>query len=350
MRVVCFFIVVVTLWGCTAKPGKEQPFTFHDRLSQYGFFEGNMAALKPVSNVIPYELNTPLFTDYAYKARFIKVPEGKFLTSKNGELFYPEGTILIKNFFYYQDEGQVGKGRYIIETRLLMKYTNQWKVATYIWDDDQKEAHREILGATKHVKWVNRHGKSLETDYVIPDNNDCKSCHKKNGKISPIGPKIANLNKMISTGKEDINQLNYLFSRGIIKGLEPTDQLPQMAVWNDSVTYTLDQRARAYLDVNCAHCHNAVGPANNTGLFLEYEQQDLFKLGICKGPVSAAQGSGNLKYDIVPGNAEASILHYRMNSNSPGIAMPELGRTLIHKEGVALIEAWIAGLEGKGCD
>ena len=350
MRVTYFLFLIAIVWSCTGKSVKEKPFTFHERLSQYDFFEGDMSALKPAEGVIPYDLNTPLFTDYAYKARFVKVPEGEFLTSKNGELIFPDGTILIKNFFYYQDERNTGAGRNIIETRLLVKQHSQWKVATYIWDDDQKEAGMEILGATKHVKWVDHRGRFMETNYVIPDNNDCKSCHKKGGKISPIGPKIANLNKVISTGKAKINQLNYFLSQGIIKGLESIDQMPKMPVWDDSARYTINQRARAYLDVNCGHCHNAAGPANNTGLFLEFEQQDSFKLGLCKGPVSAAQGSGNLKYDIVPGNPEASILHYRMNSIEPGIAMPELGRTLIHTEGVSLIKTWIESLEEEGCD
>ena len=342
--------LAVAIWGCSHKSGGDQGFVFHDRLSQYGFFEGDLPALRPAEGVVSYELNTPLFTDYARKARFIKVPDRQSATAKNGELVFPDGTVLIKNFFYHRDESDTAMGRHIIETRLLVKQGSRWKVATYIWDDGQKEAYKEMLGATKLVKWTDRHGAPREIDYVVPDNNDCKSCHKKGGEISPIGPKIANLNKVVSTGKKTMNQLELLTSKGIIKQVGPTDRLPHLPVWDDSLQYTLNERARAYLDVNCGHCHNSAGPANNTGLFLEYEQQDHFRLGICKGPVSAAQGSGNLKYDVVPGHPEASILYYRMNTTAPGIAMPELGRTVVHTEGVGLIKAWIESLDGEGCD
>ena len=342
--------LAVAIWGCSDKTVKNQGFVFHDRLSQYGFFEADISALRSAEGVAPYELNTPLFTDYARKARFIKVPDGQSAAEKNGELVFPDGTVLIKNFFYHRDERETAMGRHIIETRLLVKQGSRWKVATYIWDDDQREAYREILGATKQVKWTDHQGIPREIDYVVPDDNDCKSCHKRGGEISPIGPKIANLNKVVTNGEKTMNQLKLLASKGIIKQVGPIDRLPRLPVWDDSLHYTLNERARAYLDVNCGHCHNSVGPANNTGLFLEYEQQDPFRLGICKGPVSAAQGSGNLKYDIVPGRPGASILYYRMNTTTPGIAMPELGRTVVHSEGVRLIKAWIESLEAEGCD
>lgn len=352
-RAVCAIYALslaAAMGGCRDKTAGNQGFVFHGRLSQYGFFEGDMSALRPSSGVVPYTLNTPLFTDYARKARFIKVPKGQSAAEKNGELVFPDGTVLIKNFFYHRDERKTAMGRRIIETRLLVKQDSRWKVATYIWDDSQKEAYKEMLGATKRVKWTDHHGTPREIAYVVPDNNDCKSCHKKGGEISPIGPKIANLNKEVPTGEKTMNQLKLLASKSIIKGLGPIGRLPRLPVWDDSLHYTLNERARAYLDVNCAHCHNSRGPANNTGLFLEYEQQDPFRLGICKGPVSAAQGSGNLKYDVVPGRAAASILYYRMNTTAPGIAMPELGRTVVHTEGVELIKAWIESLDGEGCD
>ena len=118
-----------------------------------------------------------------------------------------------------------------------------------------------------------------------------------------------------------------------------------MPDYSDSTHYTLEQRARAYLDINCAHCHTKGGDAYNTGLFLEYEQHDPNFLGIMKSPVSAGGGAGGMNFDIVPGNAKASILAYRMNSVEPGTAMPELARTLIHQEGVDLVVKWINGMK-----
>ena len=119
------------------------------------------------------------------------------------------------------------------------------------------------------------------------------------------------------------------------------DEIPVIARWDDSENYSINLRARAWLDINCAHCHNVNGPANNTGLYLDYYETDPKTLGIFKTPVAAGRGSGYLKYDIVPGEPDESILVYRFNSTDPGIMMPELGRTMIHKEGLELIKSWI---------
>jgi hypothetical protein len=101
----------------------------------------------------------------------------------------------------------------------------------------------------------------------------------------------------------------------------------------------------AYLDINCSHCHQAIGPASTSGLFLEFDQKEPMKLGIMKTPVAAGNGAGAFDYDIVPGKADESILTFRMNSTEVGIAMPELGRTTIHQEGVELIREWINSMK-----
>jgi hypothetical protein len=101
-------------------------------------------------------------------------------------------------------------------------------------------------------------------------------------------------------------------------------------------------RARAYLEINCAHCHNPAGAAANSGLFLDRRQSDPVALGIGKRPVAAGRGSGGRDFAIAPGDPDASILVYRMESTDPGIAMPELGRATVHVEGVKLLREWIA--------
>jgi len=97
--------------------------------------------------------------------------------------------------------------------------------------------------------------------------------------------------------------------------------------------------------VNCALCHNSKGPANASGLFLEYNRKDVKKLGVFKPPVAAGRGSGNLDFNIVPGKPDESIFIYRMESTDPGILMPESGRKMVHKEGVVLIREWIEFLK-----
>ena len=345
------FGLLLLLLACSPKPQEvtnhSNEFEFQENLSDYHFFKGGLAQLEPESGVLPYELNTTLFSDYAHKARFIKLPEGTKMTLEEAELNFPEGTILIKNFFYLHNEQKPALGKRLLETRLLVKHEDEWLVANYEWNEDQTDAKRNILGGKKLVRWIDDAGIEREVQYLIPDNNDCKSCHKKNGAVVPIGPKVRNLNKLVAhEGKEFSNQLVVWKEKGFIDllGRDP-HEFPQLPIWDDASNYNLEGRARAYLDVNCAHCHSKEGPASNTGLFLTYEEQSNQRIGIFKGPVSAAQGSGDLMYDIVPGNADASIVVYRMNSAETGIAMPEIGKTIIHEEGVALIAEWINEME-----
>ncbi len=99
---------------------------------------------------------------------------------------------------------------------------------------------------------------------------------------------------------------------------------------------------------NCAHCHNPVGSASNSGLFLNPEAADVaVATGIYKRPVAAGRGSGGHDFAIAPGDPDRSIMVHRMSSTEPGVAMPEVGRSMVHDEGVALIRAWISSLPAK---
>jgi len=164
-----------------------------------------------------------------------------------------------------------------------------------------------------------------------------------NGTLMPIGPKARNLN--ITASGQTTNQLEQWIAQKFLTGINDISKVEKLPDWKDSTHYSLEQRARAYLDVNCAHCHTQGGDAFNTGLFLEYEQTGKDHIGIMKAPVSAGSGAGGLNYDIVPGDAAHSIFIYRMQSIEPGTAMPELARTIVHKEGVQLIINWINAMK-----
>ena len=92
------------------------------------------------------------------------------------------------------------------------------------------------------------------------------------------------------------------------------------------------------------HCHNPNGPARSNGLDLTASQRDPAAIGVNKPPVAAGIGSGGRMYDIVPGRPDDSILAYRIASTHPGVMMPELGKRLVHEEGVALTGEWIAAM------
>jgi uncharacterized repeat protein (TIGR03806 family) len=331
--------------GCKSGPAPDpersaetKAFVFRDHLSDYGFFKGNLKNLSPADGVIRYELITPLFTDYAVKDRFIVVPSGKTIRyTATGVLDFPDSTIIIKNFAYRNQHNQ----KIMIETRLLVKDPAQkaWTVMDYLWDSTQTDAVKHITGAKIPIQLLDDKGQKVSTLYQVPNTNDCKRCHMNSSVISPIGPKARNLN-FVLTGHAE-NQLSEWVSQGKLSGVHNLREVPRLPDWKDSIHYSVTERARAYLDVNCAHCHTQGGDAMNTGLFLEYQQKDPFHLGVLKSPVSAGGGAGGMNYDVVPGDAAHSILAYRMNSAEPGTAMPELGRTIIHREAVGLIVEWI---------
>ena len=62
--------------------------------------------------------------------------------------------------------------------------------------------------------------------------------------------------------------------------------------------------------------------------------------------VCCVVGTGDRRYDIVPGAPDQSILLFRMDNVEPDQMMPEVGRSTIHTEGIALIRAWIESLPG----
>lgn len=347
----CLCVLLVTISSCRKDAGITIPEgTPHKKLSDYGLYRGEMKNLMPDNGLLPYDLNTQLFSDYAQKLRLVYVPEGTPATYREKMVFeFPVGSIIVKNFFYAHDLREPSAGRKIIETRLLMHKAEGWTAETYVWNEEQTEAYRQIAGSTETVSWRDEEGLLRTARYVIPTKNDCKTCHAFNGNIVPLGPKARNLNKRYPYTDGSANQLVKWQKTGILQGSPEPEDAPRVPVWDDPSTGSIEQRARAYLDVNCANCHNPGGSANNSGLYLEYDQQDPAKLGVCRMPVSAGKGSGGLKYDIVPGQPDSSILVYRMEATDPEIRMPEIGRTLVDEEAVALIREWIEQMDAPGC-
>lgn len=313
----------------------------NSRLSEYGFFEGRLADLVPGDRVIPYELNAPLFSDYAFKERFVYFPEGEKGNYNDSEVLdFPLGTILIKNFIYPDNFNNADSKRRIIETRLLKNEGTFWRPISYIWNEEQTEAYFILTGKEIPISWTFYDGKEVSIDYAVPDINQCKNCHAFNKKTAPIGPSARQLNKDIVVDGNTINQLS-LFEP-YISGIPP-DGVTRLADYNNS-SLDIHDRARAYLDINCGNCHRPEGSAKTSGLDLSIHQSEEYKLGIHKAPIAAGKASGGRLSDIVPGHPDQSILLYRMESTDPEIMMPEMGRKLVHQEGVALIREWIASL------
>lgn len=313
-------------------------------LSAYGLFADGSRQV-PTAGVLPYDLQVPLFTDYAEKYRFVYVPEGQAASYHDSEVFeFPVGSVLVKTFAYPADLRKPEENVQLIETRLLIHQEAGWNAWAYVWNDDQTDATLKVAGKVLPLDFVNLAGESQSINYVVPNKNQCKGCHSFDRAVTPIGPKARNLNKDYAFANGMENQLIHWSGEGLLQGLPALGQVPTVPAMDD-VTAPLNNRARAYLDINCAHCHRAEGPGSTSGLFLTYGEQSAVTWGYEKRPVAAGRGSGGFTYDIAPGNADESILLYRMISTDPGIMMPEVGRTLAHEEGLKLIRDWINSLE-----
>jgi uncharacterized repeat protein (TIGR03806 family) len=333
-------------------------------LSEWNIFEKNGRVWSLKREVIPYALVNSLFTDYAEKFRTMSVPEGKKISyQEDGTLLFPDGTVLTKTFGYkkenvfFRNDSErnnspenkgIFEGLHLIETRVLVKREGKWEAIPYIWDSLQEEARLSLIGKSFNLSF--RHEDFFEEGftYYVPNRNQCISCHMEiegSEKIfRPIGVKVAkNLNRDSPFERTSVNQLENLHSLGRLEGLPSWEEREKIPSW-DSSFFSLEERARAYLDINCAHCHSEKGSANTSGLYLNFENKNPMSFGICKKPVASGNGSQGAPYDVTPGHPEKSILYLRMNSKDPSVMMPELGRSLVHKEGVELVNEWILSL------
>ncbi|MBX9654617.1 hypothetical protein K2Y11_13460 [bacterium] len=342
-------LLIAPLPGCTSseatKPTASKKWRPPKQLAEWKIFKEENGKLvhQPLDGVVPYEMNSPLFSDYTAKYRFVKLPPGTKAKYDEAKVFdFPVGTVIAKTFSYPHDRRDLSKGEKILETRILTHRETGWEGFSYQWNEEQNGATLAIAGATVPSEWIHDDGTTKKIDYIIPDANKCISCHEEDKKVVPIGPKARHLNRDLGYPEGTENQLTHWSRIGILDSA-PTDPstAPKNAVWNDPSTGTLDERARAYLEINCAHCHHWGGPARNAGLDFRIAQDEGEKIGIWKSPAAVGRGGGGRKYSIVPGKPDASILYFRLNSDDPGIMMPEVARRMIHTEGVALIKEWI---------
>jgi uncharacterized repeat protein (TIGR03806 family) len=329
-------------------------------LSAYRFFR-DAGARTPNDRVTPYELNTPLYSDGALKFRYVYIPDGQQAQYRDEGVFeFPVGTVLIKTFAFAADMRRPTENVRFLETRLLIRHAEGWVAYPYVWNDAQTEARLSPIGANVPVSFTNEEGQAIALDWAVPNRNQCKACHDLGGELTPIGPSGRNLNipdHLVILGEsraaptppdQRINQLSDWTAHGLLSGA-PRDITTAPRVPNAfDVTAPLELRARAYLDVNCAHCHNPQGPAHTSGLDLRWSQHQPIAWGVGKRPVAAGRGSAGFEFAIEPGHPERSILLHRMRSTDPGVMMPELGRQLVDDRGTAVIEEWIARMDAEG--
>ncbi len=330
-------------------------------LSEMNLVEHRDGALTYADAVVPYALNTPLFSDFAEKERAIYLPDGATMAWRPDAVFdVPVGAAVIKTFFVPRDRRDPEAGRDIVETRVMIHTARGWQNWPYVWNDDGTDAQLRVQGQVRASSFIDDDGQTVAFSYLVPQRNQCQECHEIKGDdgdthITLIGPKSRNLD----FDRDGAGLLEALASAGRLTDVPEPAARPRPAIdWKAFVAGGLDRpyaeievAARDYLDVNCGHCHNPRGVNGITSqLFLNWDNTDAFRLGKCKRPGSASHGTGGLTYDIVPGDHTQSILWYRMQTDDPGAMMPQVGRSLVDRDAVALIAAWIDGMEAEDCD
>ncbi len=308
-------------------------------LSEYHFFEGDMKAQEPVYGVIPYKPISTLFTDYAKKKRFVWMPsdvQAQYIAD-DLHIDFPVGTILIKTFYY--DNVQPDNQTRIIETRLMLKKEDDWYFADYIWNDDQSEATFSLEGSFTNVDFL-ENGVAKSTEYRVPSEVECATCHKNQNKSVPIGVKPQNLNGSFEYEDGTQNQLQKLIDQGYLENDLPAT-INTVVNWKDE-SQPIDIRVRSYIDVNCAHCHTEFAYCDYRPVRFGYgETDDETNLGVCVDPDTQLPGLTKI---VAPSLKERSVMYFRINTAAEELRMPLLGRNIIHEEAVELIGEWIDGL------
>lgn len=285
-------------------------------LSELNIYLGNLNELNISSRAFEYNLNTPLFTDYSHKQRLIALPENTTMQyNGDGLPIFPDNTVIAKTFYYNLNERDLSLGRQIIETRILIKINGEWQTGDYKWNEDQTEAVLDLEGSSLPISWIDANGNPQSTTYKIPSNTDCFTCHQSYNSNVPIGPKLRTMNFEIN----GTNQLQQFVNNSLLSGLTDISTVNSLPNW-ENTSVSLEERTRAYFDVNCAHCHIPGGQCDD-------------------------QSNLNFAYETLLENSDIvqrkQSIQFRVSEYNEGVSMPFIGTTMLHTEGVELIQAYL---------
>ncbi|MFD0799559.1 PQQ-dependent sugar dehydrogenase, partial [Maribacter chungangensis] len=327
--------------------------TVPQRLSETGAFN-DLQTLEPAQGLIPYELIESFWSDGAEKQRWLAIPndgthntpEEQISFSENGDWEFPVGAVLVKHFELPIDENNPSLTKRL-ETRFSIKASNgSFYFVTYKWNAEQTEAFLLETGVEEAIAVTKTDGSTEYQTWAYPSTADCISCHNPETGGS-LGTRTRYLNSELTypTSGVRANQLVTLSHLGILN--EPIDEGKTQGYQTHKAitdaTASLDEKARSYLDLNCAYCHRP----GATGERAQFDLQlfrSLSQTGLLNAGINTPLGIDGEQI-IVPNDASKSILYHRMNSVDQTIAMPPIAKNKIDVAGVELIQAWINQLE-----
>jgi len=359
------------LVNITVNPGTGQPYGITNRSLAQAFlnmpttYNGALPALvsltgifsnttnmTPVSSLIPYMPNTPLWSDGALKTRYFSVPNtGGVVTASEQIAFvstnswtFPAGTVFVKTFELNTDTTNPNV-RHRLETRLLVRDINGAVYGvTYKWRADNSDADLLSSSLIENIQITNATGISTQMWYY-PSPADCLTCHTPAANYV-LGVSSRQLNGSLTypgSGVTD-NQLRTLNQLGLFSPAFDEASITNFEKLSalTNLTASLEERVRSYLDANCAQCHRPGG----TGITFDARYDTpLNGQSITNFPASFSLG-----YDraciVKAQDIWRSMIYERMNTTNPATKMPPLARNLIDTNAVAVITAWINSLPG----
>lgn len=276
---------------------------------------------RPPQDAIPYELNVPFWSDGADKQRWLVLPDDQQITVEaDGDWTLPPGSVLVKNFKL---------GDRLIETRLLVRHSDgEWAGYSYAWSDDATSA------ALLDDALIKNFG---DQSWTYPSRTDCKYCHTAEAGRS-LGLETRQLARTVrDAAGADVDQLDLLVELGALASRPAGDPLPDTAGGAP-----LEPRARAYFHANCSHCHRPDAPGGRADIDLRFDTP-LAEVKICD--VNPRAGDLDIAGArlVAPGDPARSIVSARMHTLG-STRMPGLASSVVDADGVALVDAWIAGL------
>lgn len=316
-----------------------QPGSLPSSLSQTGCFV-DASPSSPAADLVPYLVASALWSDGLLKDRYMVVPPGEQVrVAADGRWWFPEGSLLIKTFVLEATPGEPSSRR-PVETRFMKWRNGAWEFHTYRWAEDGSDA--TLLDEQQSVPLRVEDPKgALEFEWTFPDEIGCRNCHGF-ATSRPLGPNTAQLNRAVRYGESSpTSQLSALAELDLLAvetGLDwDPASLPALTDPRD-VEASLGERARAYMQANCAHCHRPGWMRPDLRV-----ETPLSETGLCElieFPSPWVGGSAR----VVPGAPDQSNLWLRMGTRGKG-QMPPMGTALVDPLGHEVIGAWIGELE-----
>lgn len=328
----------------SSQKAAQQPFP--RRLSETGLF-ASTEAHQVAPGVLPYDVNTPQWLDNATKQRFMAVPGkekvGFVARSGNASTWrFPDGSVNLETISLEMETGNPDSRRRI-ETRILVKQENHWLGYSYAWNSEQTDATLvEAEGRDIRLNLRDRSvpGGRRQQDWRIPSRNECMFCHSRAAAFV-LGLRTPQMNRDYRYGQVVDNQLRTLNHIGLFSN--PLKKSPsEFDAFPDPYDAQADrnQRARAYLHVNCSICHVSDGGGN--ARFEARFFQTLAQTKLTDRPMHGDFGLNDARL-VTPGDPYASVLYYRLAKWGRG-RMPHIGSNLHDERALRLIHDWIAGL------